>query len=146
MAQWKKGLDGIAKCLNSSFFPTLSVYFCHLWRELLLTLNIWRFFLRFCTLLSGSFFIQVEALYVFQSNLFLLMKYFKQIFLRLLSVRFLPNYNFSFSFNLNKDCWQSQIASLSSFRWAKILTRKGEKSLIWICKCTKLFSKLLTYL
>ena len=103
-------------------------------------------FSRFCTLLSGSFFIQVEALYVFQRNLFLLMKYFKQIFLRLLSVRFLPNYNFSFSFNLNKDCWQSQIASLSSFRWAKILTRKGEKSLIWICKCTKLFSKLLTYL
>ena len=63
-------------------------------------------------------------MYVFQSNLFLLMKYFKQIFLRLLSVRFLPNYNFSFSFDLNKDCWRSQIASLSSFRWAKILTRK----------------------
>ena len=70
------------------------------------------------------FFIQVEALYVFQSNLFLLMKYLKQIFLWLLSVRFLPNYNFSFSFNLNNDCWQSQIPWLSSFRWAKILTRK----------------------
>ena len=66
-------------------------------------------------------------MHVFQSNEFLLMKYFKQIFLRLLSVRFLPNYNFSFSFNLNKDCWRSQIAWLSSFRWAEIRTRKGRE-------------------
>lgn len=69
----------------------------------------------------------VEALYVFQSNLFLLVKDFKQIFLRLLSVRFVPNYNFSLSFNLNKDCWWSQLAWLSSFRWAEILTRKGRE-------------------
>ena len=81
-------------------------------------------FSRFVRYSVVFFFIQVEALYVFQSNLFLLMKYLKQIFLWLLSVRFLPNYNFSFSFNLNNDCWQSQIPWLSSFRWAKILTRK----------------------
>ena len=41
----KKSLDGIAKYPKSSFLPRLSVYYvCHLWKESVLTLNIWRFF------------------------------------------------------------------------------------------------------
>ena len=54
----------------------------------------WKLFLLFARY-SVVFFILLEALYVIHINFFLLMKYFKQCFLRLLSVRFLPNYNFS---------------------------------------------------